>query len=553
MFKQPYLFISIFFLLSANLWAGIGHVSLLKGSADAQREHQTIALKTGSELEKNDVITTRSDTQIQLMFEDKTVITLGSNSALNIQEYVNGEQNPKAKFKFTQGTFKSITGQIGKTAPQNFNLETKTATIGIRGTTVVGKVGEGDAPDTIGCLSGKIVVNNPLGEVTVLPGHFTRVSLSTAPTTPALLQPDTIPPFHEASTLNTSSKPTQAKEELTTDSLKAETVPTRVLASTEKVVQTSQETSVASDVLLKADSAEETSDVVLSSSNFYPTFAPRLNVASKNAGTVALSGYATSSYINSDYQTVSNIDNTFALVINSKDDSLANSYILLNGENDSTTLDLSKSSDASTMTYRTLNRFSMKDFDNYKGWIVTKNSYKNDYVSWGYWAVQTNNDNVLLATTNYWVAGVNADKADARIQKLIAKNKTTSYAYKGHVLGTVSDGRSSYDIDDSTNNAVKLNFDFGGGAGSLKEGSYIQFQTKESTPQLWKISPSGTLTSGSFSAQNSANVALNGVNDATSSSTINGTFYGANTKGVGGTFSAFADNKTATGVFKATR
>ena len=73
--------------------------------------------------------------------EDKTVITLGSSSVLDIQEYLNDAQQPKAKFKFNQGTFKSITGEIGKKAPENFNLETKTATIGIRGTIISGQVG----------------------------------------------------------------------------------------------------------------------------------------------------------------------------------------------------------------------------------------------------------------------------------------------------------------------------------------------------------------------------------------------------------------------------
>ncbi|MBV5330902.1 FecR domain-containing protein, partial [bacterium] len=101
----------------------------------------TITLANGTALEQHDVITTKTNSQVQLTFEDKTIITLGSESILDIKEYLNDAQDPKAKFKFNQGTFKSITGQIGKKAPENFNLETKTATIGIRGTTVAGQLG----------------------------------------------------------------------------------------------------------------------------------------------------------------------------------------------------------------------------------------------------------------------------------------------------------------------------------------------------------------------------------------------------------------------------
>lgn len=123
-------------LLGTTVFASIGKISLLKGEAYAQRESQKIALKSGSVLEEKDTIITAKDAQMQIIFEDKTVITLGSESELKIEEYFNDAAKPKAKFKFGEGSFKSITGQIGKTAPENFTLETKTATIGIRGTTI---------------------------------------------------------------------------------------------------------------------------------------------------------------------------------------------------------------------------------------------------------------------------------------------------------------------------------------------------------------------------------------------------------------------------------
>ena len=157
-------FVIMTFLLTSSLYASIGKVSLLKGEAFAQRNTKSITLQNASPIEEKDIITTSKGSQIQLIFEDKTVITLGGESQFKIEEYLNDAVKPKAKFKFGQGTFKSITGSIGKVAPENFTLETKTATIGIRGTIVGGTIPppSSPGPDAIFCLSGAITAT-PLG------------------------------------------------------------------------------------------------------------------------------------------------------------------------------------------------------------------------------------------------------------------------------------------------------------------------------------------------------------------------------------------------------
>jgi len=172
-------------IISTQVWASIGKVSLLKGEATANRDNQTIVLANGATLEEHDLISTRANSQIQLTFEDKTVITLGSESILDINQYLNDAQEPKAKFKFNQGSFKTITGKIGKTAPESFTIETKTATIGIRGTWIKGKI-EPDG-DTIGCLRGTIFVRSLRGGriVDVTEGFKTFVGIDKDPTDPA--------------------------------------------------------------------------------------------------------------------------------------------------------------------------------------------------------------------------------------------------------------------------------------------------------------------------------------------------------------------------------
>ena len=205
------LFFIIILFLSSTLFASVGKVSLLKGEATVERNAVKTALQNGSTLEAKDIIKTSKDAQIQLIFEDKTVITLGGESDFKIEEYLNDAINSKAKFKFNQGTFKTITGQIGKTAPENFTLETKTATIGIRGTIVGGIVSPTPpppppgmpppppAPDVLFCLGGMITATSLQTGVTVtLPvGTMTLVSPSGPPSPPRQTTPQDLERLNE--------------------------------------------------------------------------------------------------------------------------------------------------------------------------------------------------------------------------------------------------------------------------------------------------------------------------------------------------------------------
>ena len=264
MSRWGHLGIMLCLMLSTDVWAAIGKVSLLKGDAVASRDQQTIQLFNNSAIEEHDRIVTGNNSQIQLTFEDKTVITLGSSSMMDVQAYLNDAQQSKVKFKFTQGTFKSITGEIGKRAPENFNLETKTATIGIRGTTVAGMVGDdgsnkiillpdpnggvgqivisntGGVPtpplDTIGCLSGAIAVNNGLGSVFVSAGFFTTVGSSQPPAPPVPLSPAQIQMLSQSAPTTSQQHPSVPEAQERTPSLVNEASRTVIAQSAQNAI-----------------------------------------------------------------------------------------------------------------------------------------------------------------------------------------------------------------------------------------------------------------------------------------------------------------------------
>ena len=171
-------------LLTITLHANIGKVVLLQGDVQIKRGTETLLAKIDTQILKKDLIRTLKNAHVQIKFKDNTVVTLAPNSDFSIDEYLNSAKNPKLKFSFARGIFKSITGRIGHIAPKNFILQTKTATIGIRGTIVLGNITpEGDI---IACLMGKISVKNrAIGrEIIVNAGEATLVKRYRVPTPP---------------------------------------------------------------------------------------------------------------------------------------------------------------------------------------------------------------------------------------------------------------------------------------------------------------------------------------------------------------------------------
>lgn len=525
-------------LLSTPAWASIGKVSLLKGEATASRNNQSIELMNGTNIEEHDFIATRANSQIQLTFEDKTVITLGSESTLDIQDYLNDANNPKAKFKFNQGTFKTITGQIGKKAPENFNLETKTATIGIRGTIVGGIVTSG----SIFCLSGTITVA-PLGMpnvINVVPtGQVIHVRTPDAP--PAPPAPFTPAELQQLNQNSGGALPPQGNNGQQ-DGGSNTPPPPPPPNGAEQATQTKQQNTIVDNI---------DTQVVIIQNSFYPVFNPTLQAASTNVETVELSGYATSQFKQGGTTYVSTRD-TFSLYLNTSDDSIDDSTIDLYRVTHEDTFSLSKTADASTMTYKNLNEFSIKDFENHSSWMQTEKTYENDYVSWGYWAMKVNDDTKLLPTKNYWVAGVNAGDAITHIAGLPAN---THYVYTGKVLGSVAEGGVFYTIASDTS-SVQLKFNLGGGANSLYNDPSYSWIRFSANGKDWNLAPtlnSPTVTYGEFSDSLTGTVTQGQSSTAITSGAIQGKFYGTNAEAVGGTFNATTGTSTAFGVYKATK
>jgi len=115
-----------------------GSVTHLSGTLVARKDDGSARiLAPRSEVHPGETLATADGTYARVKFVDGGEVTLRPDSQLNIASYTYEQAHPERDnvvFKLLKGGLRSITGLIGKREPTRFQMNTATATIGIRGT-----------------------------------------------------------------------------------------------------------------------------------------------------------------------------------------------------------------------------------------------------------------------------------------------------------------------------------------------------------------------------------------------------------------------------------
>jgi hypothetical protein len=125
--------------------AVVAHVVWVKGAVYATQpgtaERRT--LKTSSNIYMNDTLTTDADSEAQIIYSDNSIMTFRPNTKFYINEYNYVPKAPKSQggksvgryvVDLIEGGFRTITGFIAKDNPDDYQVNTPVATIGVRGT-----------------------------------------------------------------------------------------------------------------------------------------------------------------------------------------------------------------------------------------------------------------------------------------------------------------------------------------------------------------------------------------------------------------------------------
>ena len=201
-------FVSLSFMIQLNAAGSIG--GIVEQSGDTGSIVRLSGEQLSAELETSIVSFDEVETEngrLKIEFVDQTQVSLTEHTYMEIDEYVFDPDPSKSKMalNFVQGTARFATGSLGLVAKENIQIQTPTASIGIRGTdftTTVDELGRSlvillpdeDCTGTVrleeGCKpSGSITVTNQGGTVTLDQAYQAVMvsTIETQPTQPVIL------------------------------------------------------------------------------------------------------------------------------------------------------------------------------------------------------------------------------------------------------------------------------------------------------------------------------------------------------------------------------
>jgi hypothetical protein len=160
--------------------------------AATNKAGQSRPLAKGAQIEEGETINTNNG-RAQLRFTDGAYVSLQPQSEFRIDQYrFEGKQDGSEKtfISLLKGGLRTITGFVGRTNKQNYQVRTTVATIGIRGTEYTIEYGN-SIQGTVG--NGEIEVCNGAGCIDVASGESYYVA--SQDTKPQVTKPGTgLPP-----------------------------------------------------------------------------------------------------------------------------------------------------------------------------------------------------------------------------------------------------------------------------------------------------------------------------------------------------------------------
>jgi hypothetical protein len=119
-----------------------GHVKTASGSASIVRQNTIVPARPGDPVFATDALRTGADGSVGVTLKDDTRLSLGPSSEVRLERYVYapGEGGFGMVLSFVRGVAAYVSGRMAKLAPDSIRLETPSAIVGVRGTTLAIRV-----------------------------------------------------------------------------------------------------------------------------------------------------------------------------------------------------------------------------------------------------------------------------------------------------------------------------------------------------------------------------------------------------------------------------
>jgi hypothetical protein len=106
------------------------------GTVEIVRNGKTLPAGVGTKIMAGDIVKTAKDSTVGVMLKDETRMSLGANSHIALDRFTFDANTNKGNMflSVVKGTFGMISGLLVKNNPASTQINTPTATAGVRGT-----------------------------------------------------------------------------------------------------------------------------------------------------------------------------------------------------------------------------------------------------------------------------------------------------------------------------------------------------------------------------------------------------------------------------------
>jgi hypothetical protein len=167
---------------------GIGFYTAVLGQASVTHpgEDRVLPVKLHDELLFKDVIQTQGESRTKALFQDDSILTVGENSRVEIDEYIyNPEKNVRQTIvKLMQGQVRALVSKVFKANGSRFEIHTPSAVAAARGTYFTVWVENGQSGIINIGEKGRVDFTSGGMTVAVDPGYFSIAHEGHAPSAP---------------------------------------------------------------------------------------------------------------------------------------------------------------------------------------------------------------------------------------------------------------------------------------------------------------------------------------------------------------------------------
>ena len=168
---------------SAASFADAGQVKEISGSVTVERGGLTLTLAKDAAIQSGDILVTSDTGTVGVQMVNGEEIYLRPNSNFTIEQFSapTTPSNPatgRSFYSLLKGAFRVITKSLGRRGLDSYRISTPVATIGIRGSIVIGAFDVANGLST-GVEEGAAFVTNAAGTVEVPAGGFATVTSAT--------------------------------------------------------------------------------------------------------------------------------------------------------------------------------------------------------------------------------------------------------------------------------------------------------------------------------------------------------------------------------------